>query len=367
MGLIKPTTLPITNEWFRNSCYLSKGGHTAFCSYVQILKRRGLDRISIINMEILLIELGLNKSSTHVRNQLSNSLAFLCKHKLINFFKDFKQEEQLTPDDVLHLKVSEIVYCSIPIISDRFTLIRVNEVQTIFNSDNKTSDKKALLAVMATLLSHINDKTKICYPSMELLIQEAKIGKLDTCSKLIEKLSSLGLIIYDNAGVRSYLQEDGSICLHQLANTYARPEDRELLECSINTLRERANFKPVSKKRKVMINEKRSITQQINNLKKTVHASQRDFTDIEIAYIQFLANKYNQINELLNVEEYIDPEEIIQSSTSHYSGDSERNSSAILIAAKNSDIRVINVNDDIPDDFFALSAIENGRELLFQT
>lgn len=356
MPLLKSSTLPISNEWFRGNGYLSLGGHSAFCSYIQILKRRGLDRISIISMDILLDELNSPRSSALTKKQLLTALIFLHENKLIKFYKDFNLKKEVTDLEMNSLKLTNILYCSLPVISSDFSLLRVDEVQAILNAELKTSEKKGLLATFGCLVSHINNKSKICYPSMDLIRQEAKIGRSETCSKYIKLLVDLGLIIYDNAGVRSYITEDGSVSVHNLSNTYARPEDRELLQCSIDTLRERANFKPFSKNRKKLINEKRSITQKINNLKKTVFVEERAYTNIEAAQIKAWAYRYNSINNLLGQAEEVDAEAIIEQSEVDYTMTSELalNDSTVLIAAKSSDIRIIDKGDEIPDNYFAL-------------
>lgn len=356
MTLFKTPTLPISNEWFRGNGYLAAGGHTSFCSYVQILKRRGLDRISIISMDILLEELGSPRSSALTKQQLLDSLFFLYEHKLIRFFKDFNLTSELTELEMRSLKLTTILYCSLPVISSEYSLIRVNEVQTILSSDLKVADKKGLLATFGCLLSHINTKSKICYPSMELIKHEAKIGRNETCSKYIDLLVELGLIIYDNAGIKTYMNDEGVISVMNLSNTYARPEDGELLQCSIDTLRERAKFKPLSKNRKKLVNEKRSITQRINNLKKTVLVEERCYTDMESAQIQAWVFRYNSINNLIGQDEELDATTIIESAEVGTTTVSEitADNKTVLIAARSSDIKVISKGDEIPDDYFAL-------------
>lgn len=359
MALIKSSTLPISNNWFNGKGYLSLGGHTAFCSYVQILKRRGLDRTSIISMDILMEELNLSKGSTNSRQQLLDSLVFLHENRLIRFFNDIRLTSELSDLEMRSLKLNKILYCSLPVISSEFSLLRVDEVQAILSADLKVSDKKGLLATFGCLVSHINNSTKICYPTMDLIKLEAKIGRTETCSKYIETLVDLGLIIYDNAGVRTYMNEDGVISVHNLSNTYARPEDKELLQCSIDTLRERANFKPISKNRKKLANEKRSITQKINNLKKTAFAENRPYTELESAQIQAWVFRYNAINNLLGQSDTLEADKIVNSATVNETIVSEipYNDTTILIAAKSSDIRVLGKGDEIPDDYFALPPV----------
>ena len=96
-----------------------------------------------------------------------------------------------------------------------FVLLYDFELDTICNSEYKV-DKNLLLLTFVTIKSHINNQTKICYPTIDTIQRECNIKSNNTVLYYIDILKELGLILFENVGTRVF--KDGTI--KQAGNIY---------------------------------------------------------------------------------------------------------------------------------------------------
>lgn len=170
---------------------------------------------------------------------------------------------------------------------EKFTSIYDRDVICIINyCNNNNIDKSALIYLYVYLSSCINedpnnDNYKLCYPSIELLELQTKLSK-NTIIKYKQILKDLRIINYDYLGYN--MSRDDL----KLTNTYyCRMEDTDRLVERMKVLNCMAHMQELSIADKKKMNEKRSLKQKINNLKRKSEPKQNEMeilAELELRY-----------------------------------------------------------------------------------
>lgn len=275
--------IKIDNIWIRD---IQKLGHITFAVYVILLERMTHDGSTLVTLKHILDMLGVNRKTTQTVNKVKEALVMLQEREYIRFVSSFIGNEsiEITQD----IQVNDLLYCYIRIPEKKFTLMKVKELNKIL-SILDSEKKRALIAYFFCVLSHINNETKACFPSFEMLKKESRIGNDRTCILYNQELVSLGLIIYQNVGVKA--GRNGK--LRQGMNVYARPEHLKQLEEEVKRIRERDKYYFVTEQVKELVNQQRSVKQKINKL-----LQKREYDDLsseEQKAVDVLNAKYEKL------------------------------------------------------------------------
>lgn len=250
----------IDNKWFDKG--IREFGHTTFAVYVLIFLRRGYDGVSYFTIAYLCQILGIKSNSTSSINNLKESLIILEKNGWLSYLGSpiSKEKKDITSD----ININEKIYALVNEPKKNFTKVYVDEVYKIMEQQVDNKEKRGMLAYLCCVLYHINQTTQVCFPSIITLKKEAKISNDKTCIKYNDMLKRLGIITYKNIGIK--VDRNGKY--KNGMNVYARLGNESYIDNEIIRIRETDDYYVVKQEKTDLINKRRSIKQQINNLAK---------------------------------------------------------------------------------------------------
>lgn len=282
--------LVATNEWFRNKHLLEKGGHFALGIYMILQKMQQLDGKIIVSIGELIEYMMADRKNETVVQYVKEAIAFLAQEKLIVLYGDIHMTE-IIECDLKNAKTGQALYIKIGELPKvGYTQITIDELNTIISNQNlKAKQKAQMLSYFMAIISHIDAKTKVAFPSFDTLQDEAQIGRRDNCKQFNETLKEMRLLVYGNAGVTNL---DNTGCV---ANIYARAEHEAELKAKIMRLRETQSWKSREIIKYHNADMKRSLKQKINNLQKK--AEQEKLTMKEQRQLEKLYEQYNELSD----------------------------------------------------------------------
>lgn len=278
-----------TNGWFRDRHLLKQGGWYALAVYMVLQKMQQMDGKIITSIGELIEYMMADRKNETVVSSVKGAIKFLAQEGLIVLYEDIHMMKQ-AECDLKNAKTGQALYMRIGELPTReYTQVTVDELNTIMSNPRLKSKQKAqVLSYFMAIISHVDTKTKIAFPSFDALQEEAQIGRRDNCKQFNEVLREMGLLIYANAGV---VRVDGE---GRVSNTYARPQHRAELDADIERLRQthRRNYSELEKYDKADM--KRSLKQKINILQRT-REERGELTVKEQRQLDKLQEEYNQL------------------------------------------------------------------------
>lgn len=252
--------IQIPNKWFSKG--IRELGHTTFTVYVLILLRRGYDGISYFNVSYLCQILGIKSNSTSSITKIKESLLILEKNGWLSYQESPFSKEKI--NFTIDININEKIYAFVNKPEKDFTVVYVDEVYKIVKQQVDNKEKKGMLAYLCCILYHLNQETKVCFPSIATLKKEAKISNDKTCIKYNDMLKSLGIITYKNVGIKVDRYGKYKNGMH----VYARLGHERYIDNEIIEIRNRDDYFEVKQAKTDLANRKRSIKQKINMLSK---------------------------------------------------------------------------------------------------
>lgn len=293
-----------SNEWFNGAHYIKKsGGHYAFTVYGLLQYITPYDGRVIISLDGIRECLGMNKTTRDNTKNLKDALKFLIENSMIRLYKSYHSEEVIDCD-FDNLKCKTFLFLEVVNMPDnRMTLIDYNEFTSIvIKGSLSISQRMAMLCYFSAIISHINSVTKVAFPKIKLLKEEAYIGRESTCISFNNSLSDMGILIFGNAGVKSRGQgsttgeSDGYV-----SNTYARPQHEAQLQERLKNMQETHRANHISSEKRKIGNRKRGLSTQIRwakmALKEFVDNDEMDKAELKRVEIKALEAEYNILKE----------------------------------------------------------------------
>ncbi|MDU6975893.1 MAG: hypothetical protein E6370_16530 [Clostridiales bacterium] len=280
--------LVATNEWFRNKHLLEKGRHFALGIYMILQKMQQLDRKIITSIGELIEYIMADRKNETVVQYVKEAITFLAQEGVIMLYEDIHMTKMIECDlknaktgQALYIKIGEL-----PTVG--YTQITTDELNTIMSNQNlKAKQKVQMLSYFMAIVSHIDAKTKVAFPSFDTLQDEAQIGRREKCKQFNEELKDMGLMVYGNANIANI---DNTGCV---ANTYARAEHEADLKAELMRLRETQSWRHKEIVKYQNADMKRSLKQRINKLQKK--AEQEKLTMNEQRQLDRLYEQYNKL------------------------------------------------------------------------
>lgn len=251
--------LVATNEWFRNKHLLEKGGNFALGIYMILQKMQQLDGKIITSIGELIEYMMADRKNETAVQYVKEAITFLAQEGLIMLYEDIHMMKQVECN-LKNTKTGQALYMRIGVLPTvGYTQITIDELNTIMSNQNlKAKQKAQMLSYFMAIVSHIDAKTKVAFPSFDTLQDEAQIGRREKCKQFNEELKNIGLLVYGNANVANI---DNTGCV---ANTYARAEHEAELKVELIRMRETHSWKSNEAHKYEVANIKRSIKQHIN-------------------------------------------------------------------------------------------------------
>lgn len=283
------TYIKLDNNWFKGECYIKNVDKLSFAVYILLQERSGYGNRCYFNINYLITHLNM-KSKTKYYDPLKKSLKSLREVGLIKFHINIHDENELDVD-IDGIGRNEELYVSIkePVSTD-FTCIYASEIFAILFSDHGTYNTRAgILAQFCFIISCINQKDKVCYPSFRTIKQKSCISSIQTCKNNLDILVDLDLLVIGNP----YVMINGQCGVSQTANIYGRLADKESVDKMVKEKVLRINRKPMSKHTRDLSNKKRSLMQSIKLIERKQQAG--TLTDEDIRIHEELQEEYNQL------------------------------------------------------------------------
>ena len=262
----------LDNKWF--STY-PKDTYESTLSILMLLNvhtnRQGY---AIFTVNYLMSVFDVNVSSRKSIKRIKESLQFLYETNHFVVHKSF-YDDTIINVNFNNVNVYDTFCIELTPPKKNYTMIYFNEVDSILRYDGlEFRYRRNLLRLFCTLISHINNYSLCCFPSIETLSEETRIQSKTTCLKYIEILKDLGLIISDSASIS--LSKSG--VTYTPYNIYARPEHSKELEIKV-----KLQYMEYSKKYDSLLKDinkldgkkRRSLKQKMNYLDK-----ERQFRDL---------------------------------------------------------------------------------------
>ncbi|MDU6855072.1 MAG: hypothetical protein ACLSH8_15595 [Zhenhengia sp.] len=278
-----------TNEWFKNRHLLKQGGWYALAIYMILQKMQQYDGKIIVSIGELIAYMMADRKNETIVQHIKDAINFLVQEKFIVLYQNIHMTQSVECD-LKNTKTGQALYMRIgelPAIG--YTQITVDELNTIMiNPKLKAKQKAQILSYFMAIISHIDTKTKVAYPSFDTLQEEAQVGRREKCKQFNEELKDMGLLVYGNAGVAN-IERTGFV-----SNTYARAEHEVELKTELMRMRETRDWK-IDEIRKYRITDmKRSLKQRINKLQQ--RAEQGELKMKEQRQLDRLWEHYNELS-----------------------------------------------------------------------
>lgn len=255
----KERFIRIDSRWVANG-EIRRLGHITFAVYVVLVERMMIDGSILVTLKHILDTLGINKKTTQTVNKVKEALVMLQDRGYVTAVTSFISNEEI--ELIEEIQINELIhlYAEVP---TKFIMLKTQELNMILDLAD-AEKKRALLAYFSSIVFHINNETKACFPSLEILGKEARISNDSTCILYNEQLKELGLLIYMNVGIKAGKEAKR----RQGMNVYARPEHLEELKKEVKQIQERDKYYFVTERVKSLVNQQRSVKQKLNRLLK---------------------------------------------------------------------------------------------------
>ena len=264
--------ISFSNQWFIDSHYLGETDvcHYAFAVYGLLQYIEPYHGAIVTSIDMIREYLSISEDSKAYMKHLKSAIKFLHDKEMIEFYSDIYMQEKIDCN-IDRFKGKTFMY--IRLINrpkDRMTLIKFTEFERILKESTLTSNAKMeMICYFSTIICHLDVKRKVSYPKLARLKDIARIGRYSTCTAYNNKLQDMGIMLYDNAGVKSrnYDAKGTGEDNGYVSNTYARPEHELELNQYIQQLRETHRAREVSKQKRSRGNTLKSIAMSIYHAK----------------------------------------------------------------------------------------------------
>jgi hypothetical protein len=253
--------------------------------------------ICIFNLEWLYHALKIKPNNTTGKKQIREILKVFYEDEILFYYKDiYLQEEYNINDIVTNYDKNEIIFAELyEAIESNFTMLLDKEINLIINysSENKI-DTYSLLKTYTYICSTFGSNVQtedycLGFPSIVNIAEKVNITE-KTALKYINILSDLDIFVFDYAG----FTETSKGQIRNGKMYYCRKGNEDLLLQKLNKERAEKGYIKINRRNKDKSNLKRSITQQINKIKKKEQIGQANIIDIE--KLKLLTEQYEQLN-----------------------------------------------------------------------
>lgn len=284
------TYIKLDNNWFKGERYIKRVDKLSFAIYVLLQERCGYGNRCFITMSYLITHLDINSKARHYE-PIRNALKELREQGLINFHENMYSDDILEVDTNKICKNDDLYISILEPIEKGFTTIYTNEIMAIMFCGSGTYNSRAgILSAFCYIISCINKKDKVCFPSIRDIQLKSNIGSAKTCKEHISKMVELELLVVGNPNVM--LSNNGGV--RQTVNVYGRTGDEEAVELFVEKKVLDLKRKPMSKYSGNITNKKRSLKQKINNIDARL-ASGEPVSELELRERDEMQEVYDQL------------------------------------------------------------------------
>ena len=253
--------------------------------------------VCIFNLEWLYQALGIKSNNTNGKKQIREILKGFYEDEILYYYKDIYLEQEYNINNIVtDYDKNELIFAELyqEIGDSQFTMLLDKEINLIINysSENKI-DTYSLLKTYAYICSTFgsnkqNDDYCLGYPSIINISERVDIAEKTTL-KYINILNDLNIFIFDYAG----FTETSKGQIRNGTMYYCRVGNEDLLLQKLNNERVTKGYIKINRRNKDKSNLKRSITQQINKIKKKEEKGQANI--IELEKLKLLTEQYEQL------------------------------------------------------------------------
>lgn len=291
-----------SNEWFRGSHYIEEsGGHYAFAVYGLLQYIAPYNGKIVTSLDAIREYFCISEDSrAHMKN-LKSGIKYLHDKNMIEFYSNPYMKEKID-FDITMIKGKTLLFIRLANMpKNRLTLIKYSEFERILEDIKLNSNTKMeLLCYFSAIISYTDVERNVSYPSLNVLNNASKVGRISTCIMYNNMLQDMELIVYDNAGVKvrndmpSETGEDNGY----VSNTYGRPEFKDAVDAYIQQLRNTHRAYHEADHKKKRANTLRSLAKKISNSKKRLEAyTNEDDIKAERANLKSLEAQYRALKD----------------------------------------------------------------------
>lgn len=168
--------ISVDNQWFRRD--IREQDHMTFAIYLLILLRKGYDGVAYFTIGHICQMLKIKSNSTLSIKNIKESLIILEQLGYLLYKQSPMEDEKLEISNAI--KINDRIYATSKECK-KFTIVYADEIYNVIKSIEDHREMRGVLVYLCCILSHINNETKVCFPSIATLRKESKVSNDSTC------------------------------------------------------------------------------------------------------------------------------------------------------------------------------------------
>lgn len=281
--------IKVDNIWFRSGELIKREGKLAFMVYMLIMERMSGDRFSHITLSYIIAQLGVDAENRHFTSTIKSAITTLIDYDFISLRTNRYDETPIDIKDITIRKNTDLYFTCNPPKND-YTCIYSYELLKILSADVSNKSKVGLLAQFCYIISCINTKELVSYPSISNIKKYAKIGSDKLCIEYNKLLVALNVLVIGNPDM-SYKNASGRLVV--TSNYYARPDDVDKLDAMVEAKAKQFSKACMTKATKAISHRRRVLSAKINHIEDM--SLNRKLTEEELEAYNEYVEEYEQL------------------------------------------------------------------------